>query len=235
MNEFEEAEFDKYVEHYENMRVKSTGFSGFPTHYFDEYKIRAIARELPDLVNKQISILNFGCGTGKSEPFFFKHFKNATITGIDLSRKSVEYAKGKHQSLSERVNFENYDGKKIEVQAKSDIILVANVFHHIEFELHTNVLAQIKEQLNIGGHLFIFEHNPANPLTQKSVRDCEFDINARLLTPNYTQKLLNDSGYKNIEIKFTLFFPGLLRMLVPLEKYMSWLPLGAQYYAHAIK
>ncbi|MBK8845099.1 MAG: class I SAM-dependent methyltransferase [Bacteroidetes bacterium] len=235
MNEFEEAEFDKYVAHYERMRVKSTGFSGFPTHYFDEYKIKAIANELPNLVMEQISILNFGCGTGKSEPFFYKYFKNATITGIDLSHKSVEYAQAKHHELSDRISFANYDGKKIDLQTKSDIILVANVFHHIDFDLHKSVLNQLMEQLKIGGHLFIFEHNPANPLTRKSVRDCEFDINARLLTPDYTRKILHKAGFQNLKIKFTLFFPGLLRLFVPLEKYMSKLPLGAQYYAHAIK
>ena len=40
-----ESEFDKYVEHYDEMRKYSTRKGGHSLDYYDEYKIKEIARD----------------------------------------------------------------------------------------------------------------------------------------------------------------------------------------------
>jgi hypothetical protein len=74
----------------------------------------------------------------------------------------------------------------------------------------------------------VFEHNPLNPLTQKSVRDCPFDDDAILLFPWELRGLLARSGFERVRQDYIVFFPRLLRRLRPLEPKLGWLCLGAQ-------
>jgi hypothetical protein len=41
------------------------------------------------------------------------------------------------------------------------------------------------------------------------------------------------AGFREVSISYTAFFPGPLRALRPLERLMTGLPLGAQYYTLA--
>jgi hypothetical protein len=43
------------------------------------------------------------------------------------------------------------------------------------------------------------------------------------------------AGFARVAVKHRIFFPHALRGLRPLEKYMTWLPFGAQYYVVAQK
>lgn len=79
----------------------------------------------------------------------------------------------------------------------------------------------------------MFEHNPANPLTLKAVKDCCFDGNARLLSSAYTKKLYASAGFSSIDINYTLFFPAFLNFMAFMERYMTVIPIGAQYYCKA--
>jgi hypothetical protein len=96
-------------------------------------------------------------------------------------------------------------------------------------------LEGLHKNLNQGGELFIFEHNPYNPLTRRIVNNCEFDDDAILLTAREIKSRLLQSKFRFLQTHYTLFFPGFLSKLRFLEKYMEWLPLGGQYFVHAIK
>ena len=76
----------------------------------------------------------------------------------------------------------------------------------------------------------MFEHNPWNPITVKTIKQCEFDQDAVLLSPKYAVELYQSAGFSEVKRRFTLFFPGLLKFLIPLESYLYFLPIGAQYY-----
>ena len=91
--------------------------------------------------------------------------------------------------------------------------------------------------LKPGGRIYLFEHNPANPVTRYLVKTCVFDKDAKLLGYNYCNKLLKDARFRNIEKKFILFFPrsGILSNLIKLEDKLGWMPLGGQYMFRAEK
>lgn len=228
-----ESEFDQYVEEYDNMHKFSTRHSGFDTSYFDVYKIDILQREFWNRRNEPLKILNFGCGIGKSESIFIEKFPNCHIHSIDISKKSVEYGMKKNEALLKQITYAHFDGIHLPMQDTFDIIFIANVFHHIEFQYHQEILVNLRNALNPTGYLYMFEHNPANPLTQKVVKDCCFDINAKLLSSSYTKQLYASAGFKDIQICYTLFFPAFLHFMAPLEKYMTAIPIGAQYYCKA--
>ena len=62
------SEFDKYARDYDDMHAENVKSSGYTPAFFDEYKVKEIARLLHarNQTNKPLHILNFGCGIGKS-------------------------------------------------------------------------------------------------------------------------------------------------------------------------
>jgi hypothetical protein len=79
----------------------------------------------------------------------------------------------------------------------------------------------------------IFEHNPLNPLTRAVVGACPFDENAVLIPARTLKARLQASGFGEVEIAYTAFFPHVLAGLRRFEGALARLPLGAQYYALA--
>jgi 2-polyprenyl-3-methyl-5-hydroxy-6-metoxy-1,4-benzoquinol methylase len=229
------TEFDRYALEYEKMHADNVKPSGYDPAYFDEYKIKEIHARLhaEGVANSPLKILNFGCGIGKSEPFLRSYFPNAIITGIDVSVESVKLAR-KYNAHLHNVTFDTFEeGGDIPKDVTYDVILIANVFHHIPHKFHVGILQQLREIITKSGSLFIFEHNPHNPLTVRTINRCPFDVDAVLLYPAYTGKILRESGFTQIQRRFTLFFPKFLKFLLPLEQKLKSLPIGAQYYFQA--
>ena len=86
-----------------------------------------------------------------------------------------------------------------------------------------------------GGSLFVFEHNPLNPMTQWIVKRCPFDEDAVLLRMGEARFLLRQVGFTLQAAHYINFFPnsGLFRKLIRFEPMLKKFPLGAQYYLRA--
>jgi len=83
------------------------------------------------------------------------------------------------------------------------------------------------------GNLFIFEHNPFNPLTQFIVRTCKVDADAILLSINKCKKLLSKAGFQLINSRCTVIVPPYVPFSGFINKYLTVLPIGTQYYVSA--
>ena len=231
-----EREFDNFDEHAENYRDthdKSVSLSGTDSDYFSEYKIIELLKF--EDKNKELKVLDFGCGDGNSSFYIRKNFPNATIYGIDVSEASTKIAESKGV---ENASFKAYNGSEIPFEdGEFDVVFTSMVFHHIEHSLHDNILKDIYRVLKNGGRFYNFEHNPNNPLTRKVVRECEFDADAVLLKPSYNAAVTRKSGLKVNRLNYTLFFPRhkVFKIFLGLEKMLTWCPIGAQYYIRAIK
>lgn len=68
-----------------------------------------------------------------------------------------------------------------------------------------------------------------NPLTKKSVYDCPFDANAHMVTKREMGALLQASGYEPGDSRYITFFSPKMAALRAMDKYLGWMPLGAQY------
>lgn len=230
------TDFDCMADTYEALHRQNTKSSGYSTSYFAEYKVKEVAGHLKEIgwAGRGIRVLNFGCGIGNSEAYIRKYLPTSLIYSVDVSRKSVEYARHKNKDLQD-VYFSVFDGRVIPFDVAFDVIFVANVIHHVPREQHAEVLSLLNHSLRPSGLLFLFEHNPLNPLTVKAVRECPLDKGILLLSPSYTRRLLSQVGFCETSLRFTLFFPGFLSTLTPMERYLRKCPLGAQYYFIAKK
>jgi SAM-dependent methyltransferase len=229
----DEAEFDKFADEYRSMHAANIRLSGEDPEYFAEYKVVDIAAELErdNVVARRA--LDFGAGVGYSVPFFARHLPTTRVTCIDVSRKSLGVGAACHGAAAEFVHF---DGRSIPyADGTFDVALASCVFHHIPHEEHVRLLAEIRRVLAPGARLFVFEHNPFNPLTRHAVNTCEFDEHAKLVPARTMRRRARDAGFASADIRYRIFFPHALRRLRPLEAKLTWLPAGAQYYVAARK
>ena len=225
------SEFDKFAQEYTDLHAANISASGEGPEYFADYKIRdlvELARSV-ESVGQVARILDFGAGVGSSVAYFQRYFPGASLTCVDVSRKSLRIGSQRFDG----VGFVEFDGSRLPfADASFDCVFSACVFHHIEPALHVPLFAELRRILRPGGLITIFEHNPLNPLTVRAVDTCPFDENAILLRAGTLRRRLADAGFAHPAIAYRIFFPRALRLLRPLERWLKWLPLGAQYYAY---
>jgi len=223
-----EAEFDKFAREYRALHAGNIRASGEAPEFFAEYKVRDVSETLSLPAGKRPAILDFGGGVGTSLPWFRKYFPGAALTCLDVSRASLAIA---GERFPGQADFRWFDGRAIPLPDNGiDVAFAACVFHHIDHALHAGLLRELRRVLAPGGALYVFEHNPWNPLTRHAVDTCEFDADARLVTAGQMRRRFAEAGFADVLRRYRIFFPGPLRALRPLESRMTWLPLGAQYY-----
>jgi 2-polyprenyl-3-methyl-5-hydroxy-6-metoxy-1,4-benzoquinol methylase len=214
-------QFDQFAGDYKRVLDQSIAVSGEDSSYFAEYKARYLARILGrDFSGKT---LDFGCGVGLLSHFLKKHLPKTRLDGFDVSRESI--ARIDHSLSGQGVFTSDED----QLAHDYDLIVVANVMHHVEAEQRKQTITELAGRLANNGKLAIIEHNPANPLTRRTVDRCPFDEDAILLPSSEAQSLLQAANLKLLRRDYIVFMPRPLARLRPLEPWLSWLPLGAQY------
>lgn len=227
----DQAEFDQHAEEYDAMLRATIQTSGEGPEFFARYKIEdmAIVWEQHNATKPVRKVLDFGGGIGASGPYIAEFFPQADITLADVSERSLEIAARREVP---RMTTLLFDGVTLPIEDGSvDMVIAACVFHHIPEEQHVALMAEIRRVLSPEGLFFIFEHNPWNPLTRKAVNNCPFDENAVLIKGPEMRRRMATAGFANVDIAWRIFIPGMLRKLRPIERWLEWLPLGAQYRA----
>jgi SAM-dependent methyltransferase len=215
-------EFDRYARlHGESIRA-----SGEEPAYFAASKAAYVARAVAG--QPPARLLDFGCGIGGTLGFLREELPGTKLHGMDVSPESLAMAGQAHPDVALNL----IEGDRLAMDDDTvDVAVAACVFHHIPPVERANWLSELRRVLKPGGRLFVFEHNPWNPLTQKVVRDCEFDEDAILLSSIETRGLLRDAGFSGTHVDYTIFFPHALAALRPLERLLTRVPMGAQYVA----
>ena len=227
----DKVNFDEHAEAYEKTLDKDLEIFGEESSYFAEYKINIVKNTLGPA--KSMNILEYGCGIGMNIKFFSKHFPDSRITGCDISKKSIDVAKKRNSTV---VNFFLINDEEISTRLNSfDLIFVSCVFHHIEPPLREQSMKNIFNLLKPNGSFYFFEHNPFNPVTRHIVNTCVWDTDAILLKPGESLNLINNTGFKIENKRYTLFFPAFLKFLRFAESFLFFLPMGGQYYIKAKK
>jgi SAM-dependent methyltransferase len=228
----DKAEFDKFADAYHAMHKTGIRMSGEEPEYFAEYKIADIAREFARRhghLDRGLKILDFGAGVGGSIPFVARYFAGSNLTCVDPSERSLEIAASRYPGAATCIPF---DGKELPFGDETfDIAYAMCVFHHIDADEHVNLMRELRRVLKPRGMLFIFEHNPYNPLTVHVVNTCPIDENAVLISGKKLKQRLSQAGFVDSDIRYRIFFPNILRFMRPLEAALVSVPLGAQYYA----
>jgi len=236
-----QSEFDKYAYDYDEIHQDAIRASGYQIDYFYEYKVKEMHRVLSKcdiktpLHGNPMKILDFGCGVGNLDPYIREYFPEANIYGYDISEESVSIAREKHKK--ESIIYSVYDNVTYSFPMDSmfDIVIASCVFHHIPPQEHIKALSCIWSNMCPGGSLFIFEHNPINPATRAVFHKNILDERAILVSSRNIKKKLEQCGFERARINYTVFFPKALSFFAPLERYISAIPFGAQYYTVAVK
>lgn len=232
-----EPVYDKHAETYDSKHQEAVSASGFEVSHFYEYKIKEIRRMLTKRgIPEPQTILDFGCGVGNVDPYIRKYFPKSQIYGIDISEESVKIAGDKNAQYDISYAALNVSTDSTNpFNTKFDMVFVSCVFQHVPKAAHIDLMSFFKQNSNPGAHIFIFEHNPFNPITRSvfSGWDRKIDENADLYSPAYLKKSAREAGFEIAVSRFTVFFPKFLSVLAPLEKYIAWIPFGAQYYVMA--
>jgi trans-aconitate methyltransferase len=213
-------QFDQFAANYEHVLNESIALSGEDSAFFATYKARYLSEVMSPSLAK---ILDFGCGVGLLARFLKSHRPDAQVDGFDVSEDSIRRI---DESLLRQGTF---TCRLAELGNDYDLIVVANVMHHIEARHRASVVSDLSGRLSRAGKLAIIEHNPRNPVTRWVVEHCPFDDDAVLLTPAEGEDYLKGAGLDIFRRDYIVFMPRFLAYLRPMERWLRWLPLGAQY------
>jgi SAM-dependent methyltransferase len=221
------VDFDDYADDYNRLLKESTNFFSSSEAYFARYKVDLVRKHAGGSVS---NLLEYGCGIGRNIPFLRDAFPEALIVGSDISGESLEVARRANDGI-EFVQEPVAPGSG--PASGFELIFVAGVFHHVPVAERPLVAKALWSRLAPGGRLFIFEHNPYNPVTRRVVNNCPYDEDAVLLKPSELEAVLRSAALRVERSSFCLFVPPKLSVLAWMEDYLGWLPLGGQYWVQA--
>ena len=214
-------QFDQFAGNYQQVLDRAVAASGEGSAYFAEYKAQYLARTLQKASFTRV--LDYGCGVGLLSRFLHQHLQPERLDGFDISQDSIAQI---DPSLTRDGTFTSDPAR---LTNDYTLIVIANVLHHVNQRDRSAVVKNLSRRLANGGMLAIFEHNPANPLTRRTVDRCPFDKDVVLLPPAETLGIATAAGLKLIRRDYIVFLPHALAALRFLEPSLAWIPLGAQY------
>lgn len=211
------AKFDEYARTYDELHNQNLAASGESLEYFAEYKLECLKRAGAPLGEP---LLDYGCGIGNVTSVLTRAFTD--VHGFDPSSESLRVAR-------ERMPTSTFHAESDAMPAAHfSTAVLSGVLHHVPRPQRVPTMKTVLSKLRPGGRVFVFEHNPLNPVTRHAVKTCPFDDDADLLFPWQAKRLLRDAGFSNVALDYIVFFPRPLAFLRPLEPKLGWLPGGAQ-------
>ncbi len=217
--------FDIYAEDYDTALARGISVSGEEKDYFVRRRIEWL-RDCLKLVSAPVkTLMDFGCGTGSSAPFFFDILGVEHFVGTDQSPKSLDVARRDHGS--EHAQFFLFD--EYQPRGQFDLVFCNGVFHHIPPAGRTEAIDYVLRLLRPGGLFAFWENNPWNPGTRYVMNRIPFDRDAITLSSPEARHLLRLGGFEILRTDFLFIFPRILDWCRWVEPFCSRLPLGAQY------
>ena len=229
-------DFDEYARDYADLMEESLAATGADRDFFAWNRVDWIRRLEGAAGRTPARILDLGCGDGATEIYVEAAFPDARISGVDVSAQSVAVAAGRGL---EHCDFSAFDGHALPfADAAFDVVFVAGVLHHVPEDANRHeLLAEVYRVLKPAGSAYVFEQNPANPVTRRIVDRCPFDKYARLLKAPELMDLMRAAGFEDAQTYFILFSPrhSIFAPIHAIEPWLRRVPIGAQYFGVAEK
>jgi SAM-dependent methyltransferase len=197
--------------------------------FFIDQKCRAMLREAGAVdggADRPLA-LDVGCGQGRAVAFLSPHWKTV---GTDVSGEMLRHAaNGLKLAVQEPLALPFRDDT-------FDVVFAFCVYHHLDRSDHARHLRELARVARPGGRLFVFEHNPFNPVTQMVFRRAPVDRGCRMIAPRRLRSTFAAAGLTALRTGYVLFAPeAWARRLDRVEAALQWLPLGGQYFVSGIK
>lgn len=218
-------DFDCYADSYDRALAEGLAISGEGREYFAEGRVKWLAACLTRVGSTPSLVIDYGCGTGSTSPLLLEFLHAEKVVGLDPSERSLAVARRGYSS--ERIQF--FPVHEYEPVGSADLVYCNGVFHHIPPQERGTALQFLQRTLRPGGVFSLWENNPWNPGTQYLMARLPFDRDAIKLSAVESRRLVHSEGFSVVRTDFVFFFPRFLKILRPIEKFISGLPLGAQY------
>jgi ubiquinone/menaquinone biosynthesis C-methylase UbiE len=231
------AEFDKHAATYDGGLDNPVKRMMGDADSFIAVKALWLLRHEPGLRQGGLKMLDYGCGAGDLMRVLASLGGRAAFTGCDVSTGMLDEAARRWPvALGAAPELAVQDGARAPFEDRQfDVATISAVLHHVPPGERPAVYAELGRLLRPGGRLYIFEHNPRNPLVRYVIARTPIDENAILLDANEVQQGLLGSGRYEVETDYLMFMPPSLAFLRFLDRALAWLPLGAQYAVAARK
>jgi len=236
------AEFDKHAATYDGgLDNPVKRLMGDSADQFIAVKARWLLRREKGLRNGGLSLLDYGCGAGDLMRVLAGLIGNkgtrASFSGCDVSSGMLqEAAKRWPGDLGAAPSLAAQDGARTPfADGQFDVATVSAVLHHVPVAERPAVYAELGRVLKPGGRLYVFEHNPRNPLVRYVIARTPIDENAILLDEREVRHGLLDAARYEISLDYLMFMPPAIAALQRIDRLLAWLPLGAQYVVAARK
>jgi SAM-dependent methyltransferase len=221
--------FDTYGKEYRDVVQASIDFSGLSYEFVTVAKADIMREVIAARFGPEAkpTALDVGCGIGVLHRYIRDRFTR--LCAVDVSTACLEQA----ARANSGVDYRAYNGAELPfASGEFDFAYAICVLHHVPPANWLGFIREITRVIRPGGVLCIIEHNPLNPLTQLSVRRCEFDRDAVLLPSWRTAGLMVQAGLRAVESRYFLLLPSAAAPARAIERGLARLPLGAQYIAY---
>jgi SAM-dependent methyltransferase len=226
------AEFDKHAATYDGgIDDPLKGRLGSPDDYI-AVKARWLLRHEKQLKKGGLAFLDYGCGAGDLMRVLGKLGARAEFTGCDVSTGMLAEAARRWPNA----RFVEQRGALTPfADASFDIATISAVLHHVPVDERPAVYAELARVLKPGGRLYVFEHNPRNPLVRRVIKRTPIDAEAILLDASEVRHGILAAARYEVDTAYLMFMPPGIKLLRPVDRALAWLPLGAQYVVAARK
>jgi len=230
------AEFDAYASDYDaGMGHPLKKLLGAGQDQYLAVKTDWLARDLRGF-SETPRLLDFGCGEGAFLRQMVERMALGSFFGCDVSPAMIRRARQSGPPGRRAPEFTEFAAPRTPYPDGSmDVVSACMVFHHIPPLRRAEALEEMFRVVRPGGRVYVFEHNPMNPLTRRVVRQTPIDRNAILVPAAECLRRLRTAGAIRPRLHFQLFTPPRLRFLRPLDSLLSRIPLGAGYAVRAEK
>lgn len=149
--------------------------------------------------NKELNILDIGCGGGQNLLNLRNKFKNSTLFGIDHSPTSISLSNEICQGIKNRVFLEVLDVHKMSFSDNEFDLITA--FETLYFWENLNIaFNEIKRVLKKDGVFMIFLEGTTKQTLEKWENLGEGIKLKNKLNPAEVKEILNKNGFLNVEI-----------------------------------
>jgi ubiquinone/menaquinone biosynthesis C-methylase UbiE len=178
------AEFDRHAAGYDGgLGDPIKRLLGNSADQFIAVKARWLLRQEVGLRGGNLRLLDYGCGAGDLMRVLAGLGARGSFTGCDVSSGMLaEVDKRWPRRLGPPPALAPQDGARTPfADGQFDVATISAVLHHVPVAERPAVYAELGRVLRPGGRLYVFEHNPRNPLVRHVIARTPIDENAILL------------------------------------------------------
>lgn len=218
--------FDAFASDYESAladpwRERFAESSDFFIHQKCRAMLREVERDEAAPARPPLA-LDVGCGRGPAVAFLDRRWR---MVGTDVSVEMIRQA-------PRRLKLAVQEAFALPFRDDTfDVVFAFCVYHHLARPDHARHLRELVRVARRGGRVFVFEHNPINPVTRLVFRRAPIDRGCTMIAASDLRATFGRAGLTSLRTGYVLFAPeAVARWTAGLEHAFRWMPLGGQYY-----